>query len=209
MTNATDWNVALEEAATKIKQWSPDNANTNAFCAAIRSLKRDTAPEVHERAFGPGFDKPCAAPNVTECRLSECQEANRCKLDTAAAGANKSSDGEGPEQSTLAADISSSPSESRRGGPSPECKRPAPPTAFGGWNYCEKCGARNDSPCGITPSSFPAREAIARVICKSRTCEGVKCCQWPSQGGRVECPVRNGNYNDAADAILALLGWRR
>lgn len=32
-------NITLEEAAVSLKASYPDNANTNAFCAAIRSLK--------------------------------------------------------------------------------------------------------------------------------------------------------------------------
>lgn len=31
-------NTTLEFVATKLSEWYPDNANTNAFCAAIRSL---------------------------------------------------------------------------------------------------------------------------------------------------------------------------
>lgn len=33
-------NAALEECATNLADWYPDNASTNAFCAAIRSMKR-------------------------------------------------------------------------------------------------------------------------------------------------------------------------
>lgn len=33
--------AALEEAAAKLAAWYPDNANTGAFCAAIRSMKTD------------------------------------------------------------------------------------------------------------------------------------------------------------------------
>ncbi len=47
---------------------------------------------------------------------------------------------------------------------------------------------------------------VARAICKSRTCEGAACCQWPANMGRTRCPVDDGGYNDAArDAIAALL----
>jgi len=47
-------------------------------------------------------------------------------------------------------------------------------------------------------------EEVARGICKSKTCEGTDCCQWPSNMGRTECPVRRGHYDDAArDAIAA------
>lgn len=46
---------------------------------------------------------------------------------------------------------------------------------------------------------------VATAICKSRTCEGVSCCQWPAQGGRTQCPVRDGGYDDAArDALIAV-----
>ena len=47
-------------------------------------------------------------------------------------------------------------------------------------------------------------EKVARAICKSRTCEGFKCCQWPASGGRLDCPAKRGGYDDAAkNAILA------
>lgn len=50
------------------------------------------------------------------------------------------------------------------------------------------------------------REQIARAICKSKTCEGFKCCQWPgSMGRKHDCPVDRGGYDDAADAVLAIL----
>jgi hypothetical protein len=46
---------------------------------------------------------------------------------------------------------------------------------------------------------------VARAICKSRTCEGVNCCQWPANRGRIKCPVDAGGYDDAAfEAILAM-----
>ena len=48
-------------------------------------------------------------------------------------------------------------------------------------------------------------ERVAIAICKSRTCEGIDCCQWPANRGRIKCPVKLGGYNDAAhDAIAAL-----
>jgi hypothetical protein len=49
-------------------------------------------------------------------------------------------------------------------------------------------------------------ERVARAICKSRTCEGISCCQWPAQiARRSNCPVDKGNYDDAAhDAIAAM-----
>jgi hypothetical protein len=47
-------------------------------------------------------------------------------------------------------------------------------------------------------------QAVATAICKSRTCEGINCCQWPAQGGRTRCPVKLGGYDAAArDAIAA------
>ena len=54
-------------------------------------------------------------------------------------------------------------------------------------------------------TSTPMVETIARAICKSRTCEGMHCCQWPAQGGRTQCPVRSGAYDDAARAALSAL----
>lgn len=45
-------------------------------------------------------------------------------------------------------------------------------------------------------------ERMAQSICKSRTCEGISCCQWPAQGGRVDCPVKRGAYDDAAKCAI-------
>ena len=59
-------------------------------------------------------------------------------------------------------------------------------------------------PVAETPSQ-PDREAVARAICKSKTCEGFLCCQWPGSMGRTNCPVKSGGYDDAADAVLSLL----
>lgn len=59
---------------------------------------------------------------------------------------------------------------------------------------------------------------VARAICRSRSCEGSACCQWPANGGRHghwnrwqrECPVNAGGYDDAAlDAIVAYQGEMR
>lgn len=48
-------------------------------------------------------------------------------------------------------------------------------------------------------------ERVATAICKSKTCEGISCCDWPAQRGRLDCPVKRGAYNDAArDAIEAM-----
>lgn len=57
------------------------------------------------------------------------------------------------------------------------------------------------------------REAVKRAICKSRTCEGIRCCQWPCNGGRWHdsrqqpgpCRVEEGRYDDAADQVIALI----
>lgn len=55
-------------------------------------------------------------------------------------------------------------------------------------------------------------KSVARSICKSRTCAGINCCQWPCNGGRyhdqngqsTKCRVDEGRYDDAArEAILA------
>lgn len=56
-----------------------------------------------------------------------------------------------------------------------------------------------------SPQPTDGREAllaVAQAICKSRTCEGISCCQWPAQRGRTECPVKAGAYDDAARAAL-------
>ncbi len=47
-------------------------------------------------------------------------------------------------------------------------------------------------------------EAVAKAICKSRSCEGAACCQWPANAGRslAECPVWCGGYADAARAAI-------
>jgi hypothetical protein len=46
---------------------------------------------------------------------------------------------------------------------------------------------------------------IATAICKSKTCEGISCCDWPAQRGRTDCPVKRGAYDDAArDALAAI-----
>lgn len=37
---------------------------------------------VHLRRFGSKFTKPCKRPDVTECAMLVCQEANECQLDT-------------------------------------------------------------------------------------------------------------------------------
>lgn len=58
-----------------------------------------------------------------------------------------------------------------------------------------------------------AVERMARAICKSKTCEGFACCQWPANMGRTNCPVKNGGYDDAAIAALSAsaapgVGWQ-
>lgn len=47
--------------------------------------------------------------------------------------------------------------------------------------------------------------AVALAICKSRTCEGVSCCQWPANMGRVNCNAKSGAYDEAARAAIAAL----
>lgn len=46
---------------------------------------------------------------------------------------------------------------------------------------------------------------VALAICKSRTCEGVSCCQWPANMGRKNCNAKNGAYDDAARAAIAAM----
>ena len=45
-------------------------------------------------------------------------------------------------------------------------------------------------------------ERVKRAICKSRTCEGMMCCEWPANRGRLACPVKGGGYDDAARAAI-------
>ena len=55
-------------------------------------------------------------------------------------------------------------------------------------------------------------EVVAKAICKSRSCEGAACCQWPANRGRslAECPVWRGGYTDAArDAVEAMIKHAR
>lgn len=55
---------------------------------------------------------------------------------------------------------------------------------------------------GMTTETI--RKAVARAICKSRTCEGVNCCEWPANmGRRHDCPMMRGGYDDAGDAAIA------
>ena len=61
--------------------------------------------------------------------------------------------------------------------------------------------------CGALRSpALPSEEEIARAICKSRTGEGIACCQWPANLGRTKCPVLDGGYDDAVRRVLALIG---
>lgn len=46
-------------------------------------------------------------------------------------------------------------------------------------------------------------EAMAKAICGSRSCEGVHCCQWPANRGRINCHPYA--YMDAAKDALAAL----
>jgi hypothetical protein len=43
---------------------------------------------------------------------------------------------------------------------------------------------------------------VAIAICKSRTCEGSACCQWPANMGRTVCNAKKGAYDDAAIAAI-------
>lgn len=49
-------------------------------------------------------------------------------------------------------------------------------------------------------------ERVARAICKSKTCEGAACCQWPGNGGKPRrlphCNAERGAYDDAALAAI-------
>jgi len=45
-------------------------------------------------------------------------------------------------------------------------------------------------------------ERVARAICKSKTGEGVHCCQWPGNGGRAMCFAAMGNFDDGARAAI-------
>ena len=52
-------------------------------------------------------------------------------------------------------------------------------------------------------------EKVALAICKSRTCEGGSCCQWPANRGRVNCNAKQGAYDEAARAAIeAMPGWQ-
>ena len=45
-------------------------------------------------------------------------------------------------------------------------------------------------------------ERVARAICKSRSCHGIQCCEWPANTGlRHKCTVVAG-YGDAARAAI-------
>lgn len=46
---------------------------------------------------------------------------------------------------------------------------------------------------------------VALAICKSRTCEGVSCCQWPANTGRHSCNAKQGAYDEAAEAAIAAM----
>ena len=47
--------------------------------------------------------------------------------------------------------------------------------------------------------------AVAIAICKSATCEGANCCQWPANTGRTGCNAKAGAYDDAAKAAMRAL----
>ena len=49
-------------------------------------------------------------------------------------------------------------------------------------------------------------ECVARAICKSRSCLGHQCCEWPANMGlRHDCAVTKGGYADAARAAIAAM----
>jgi hypothetical protein len=62
----------------------------------------------------------------------------------------------------------------------------------------------------ITPEAL---RLVAIGICKSRTCEGINCCQWPCNGGRWhdrnrqpgKCRVEEGRYDDAAREAIVVM----
>jgi hypothetical protein len=58
-----------------------------------------------------------------------------------------------------------------------------------------------------TPPDEGRVREIAKLICKSRSCEGISCCQWPANMGRLSgmCPAKRGGYDDAARDILAAI----
>lgn len=89
-----------------------------------------------------------------------------------------------------------------------------------GPGMCGKCGrTAHPGSCAEQTNPFLANSPdtsgegelreIAKAICKSRTCEGVNCCQWPAQMGRTKCPVKDGGYDDAARAALATMSRLR
>jgi hypothetical protein len=46
--------------------------------------------------------------------------------------------------------------------------------------------------------------AVAREICRSRSCTGSFCCMYPgNMGEHHKCPVERGGYDDAAKAAIA------
>lgn len=72
-------------------------------------------------------------------------------------------------------------------------------------NECADCAYYIQPPAEPKPHAGVGDEAIRTValaICKSRTCEGYSCCQWPANMGRKNCTVPKGGYDDAAKAAL-------
>lgn len=57
---------------------------------------------------------------------------------------------------------------------------------------------------GIKARHLATIARVARAICKSRSCEGIACCQWPANRGRLpkNCPVARGGYDDAAQEAI-------
>ena len=49
-------------------------------------------------------------------------------------------------------------------------------------------------------------ERVARAICKSKTCHGKDCREWPANAGlRHKCRVDKGGFDDAARAAIAAM----
>jgi len=48
------------------------------------------------------------------------------------------------------------------------------------------------------------RRACANGLQLCGTCDRIRCCQWPANGGRLpkDCPVERGGYDDAARAAI-------
>lgn len=48
-------------------------------------------------------------------------------------------------------------------------------------------------------------DEVAKAICKSRSCVGIHCCEWPANMGRRHaCTVDGKGFDDAARAAIAV-----